>query len=92
MDADADVAETIAIVRVGHVRGCVDTRCNSRERTKGGAGIDSLLTTEDMARLLACTRAAVRKWRAQGRLRAVKVGRLVRYRAGDLANIAARGL
>ena len=34
--------------------------------------MDALLTSEDVARLLGCSPAAVRKWRAQGRLRAVK--------------------
>ena len=54
--------------------------------------MDGLLTTEDVARLLGCSPAAVRKWRSQGRLRAVKLGRLVRYRGEDVARVAARGL
>ena len=54
--------------------------------------MDGLLTTDDVARLLRCSTAAVRKWRAQGRIRAVKVGRLVRFRGEDIARVAARGL
>ena len=54
--------------------------------------MDALLTTEDVAQRLACTPAAVRRWRAAGRLRAVKLGRLVRYRPADVARIAQNGL
>lgn len=53
--------------------------------------MDGLLRTEDVARVLGCSPAAVRKWRAQGRLRAVKVGRLVRYRGEEIARVAAKG-
>jgi excisionase family DNA binding protein len=54
--------------------------------------MESLLTTNDVARLLGCTPAAVRKWRAQGRLPAVKLGRLVRYRGDDVQRVASKGL
>lgn len=54
--------------------------------------VDGLLTTQDVARLLGCSPAAVRRWRAQGRLRAVKLGRLVRYRGEDVQRVASRGL
>jgi excisionase family DNA binding protein len=50
------------------------------------------LTTEDVARLLGCSPAAVRKWRSQGRLKGVKLGRLVRFRSEDVARIATKGL
>ena len=54
--------------------------------------MDGLLTTDEVARLLGCSTGAVRKWRAKGRLRAVKVGKLVRYRGEDIARVAAKGL
>ena len=54
--------------------------------------MDGLLTTDDVARLLGCSPAAVRKWRSQGRLRAVKVGRLVRFRGEEVARVAVKGL
>jgi excisionase family DNA binding protein len=53
---------------------------------------DRLLTLDEAARLLSCTKAAVRKWIAQGRLRRVKVGRLTRVRAQDIAEVIERGL
>ena len=52
---------------------------------KGRAiGPDQLLTVKDAAQRLACSEAAIRKWIGQGRLRAVRVGRLVRIRPADL--------
>ena len=54
--------------------------------------MEGLLTTDDVARLLGCSPGAVRKWRAQGQLRAVKVGHLVRYRVEDVARVATKGL
>ena len=54
--------------------------------------MDGLLTTEDVAKLLGCSEAAVRKWRSQGRLKAVKLGRLVRFRAQDVEKAATKGL
>ena len=47
--------------------------------------MDRLLTVDQTAELLACTPAAVRKWVYQRRLPAVKVGRLTRIRAQDVA-------
>jgi excisionase family DNA binding protein len=46
--------------------------------------MDRLLTAKEAARLLACSEAAIRKWIYQGRLPAVKVGRLVRIAEVDL--------
>ena len=54
--------------------------------------MNELLTTAEVAERLGCSPAAVRKWRAQGRLRAVKLGRLVRFRGEDVARIVAKGL
>ena len=54
--------------------------------------MDGLLTTDEVARILGCSEAAVRKWRSQGRLKAVKLGRLVRFRAEDVERIASKGL
>jgi excisionase family DNA binding protein len=50
-------------------------------------GADHLLTVKDAATRLACSEAAIRKWIAQGRLRAVRIGRLVRVRPADLERI-----
>jgi excisionase family DNA binding protein len=50
-----------------------------------------LLTVKDAAQLLACSEAAIRKWIAQGRLRAVRVGRLVRLRPADLERMVEDG-
>ena len=54
--------------------------------------MEGLLTTDEVARLLGCSPAAVRKWKAQGRLRPVKLGSLVRYRGEEVARVAAKGL
>lgn len=52
---------------------------------KGSLNVDSpLLTSKQAADALACTEAAIRKWIAQRRLAAVKVGRLTRIRPADL--------
>jgi excisionase family DNA binding protein len=51
-----------------------------------------LFTVEEAARMLACTEAAIRKWVSQGRLHRVKLGRLTRLRAQDIADVIAHGL
>jgi excisionase family DNA binding protein len=52
---------------------------------KGGPlYMDKLLTVKEAAEVLSCSQAAIRKWLYQRRLPRVKVGRLVRVRAGDL--------
>lgn len=54
--------------------------------------MEQLVTVDDAARLLSCTPAAIRKWLSQGRLPRVKVGRLTRVRAQDIADVVAHGL
>ena len=54
--------------------------------------MDQLVTVDDAARMLSCKPAAIRKWLAQGRLPRVKVGRLTRVRAADVADVVAHGL
>lgn len=54
--------------------------------------MDQLVTVEEAARALACTPAAVRKWISQKRLPRVKVGRLTRLRARDVAAVVSHGL
>ena len=83
----------LRFVRVGDVREPAGAR-NPLARVVRGRRcvVDGLLTTEDVARVLGCSPAAVRKWRAQGLLRAVKLGRLVRYRGEDVQKAATKGL
>jgi excisionase family DNA binding protein len=54
--------------------------------------VSQLITIEEVAARLACKPAAIRKWRAQGKLKPVKLGRLVRFRAADIDTIATKGL
>jgi len=43
------------------------------------------LTETEVAEMLRCTKAALRKWRREGRgPRFIRVGRLVRYRLADV--------
>ncbi len=60
-------------------------------RTRG-ADWEGLVTLDEAARRLSCTKAAVRKWVSQGRLAVVKVGRLTRVRARDIAQVIEHGL
>ncbi len=46
--------------------------------------MEPLVTVKDAAAQLAVSSAAVRKWIYQGKLRAVRAGRLVRVRPADL--------
>jgi excisionase family DNA binding protein len=50
------------------------------------------MTVEETAETLACEASSVRKWLAQGRLARVKIGRLTRLRARDVADVVANGL
>jgi excisionase family DNA binding protein len=52
----------------------------------------ALLTTEEFAHTLSVKPATVRKWRYQGRLEPVKLGRAVRFRRTDLHRVVADGL
>ena len=54
--------------------------------------MQQLLTIKQASELLACSPAAIRKWIFQGRLRAVKVGRLTRLRQEDIERVASKGL
>jgi len=54
--------------------------------------MDQLMTIKNAAEMLAVTESAIRKWLYQGRLRAVKVGRLTRLRRNDVEAIVAGGL
>jgi excisionase family DNA binding protein len=54
--------------------------------------VTELLTTKQAAERLGCSEAAIRKWLAQRRVRAVRLGRLVRLRSADVERIATEGL
>ena len=58
---------------------------------KGGR-VDQLVTVDDAARMLSCTPAAVRRWLSEKRMKRIKVGRLTRVRASDIADVIAHGL
>ncbi len=51
-----------------------------------------LLSIKAAAERLGVTEAAIRKWLVQGRLSPIKLGRLTRLRARDLADVVQRGL
>jgi len=53
---------------------------------------DRLLAVREVAESLACSPALVRRLGARGSLHRVKLGRLVRYRASDVARLVAEGL
>ena len=53
---------------------------------------DHLLTVREVAERLACSPALVRRLGARGVLPKVKLGRLARYRASDVARLVAEGL
>jgi excisionase family DNA binding protein len=46
--------------------------------------VESLLTPEAVARLLACSPKSVYAWAARGDLLSVRLGRLVRFRPSDV--------
>jgi excisionase family DNA binding protein len=52
---------------------------------------DRLLTVPEVAQQLACSRAHVRRLGARGVLPRIKLGRLVRFRASDVARLVAEG-
>lgn len=54
--------------------------------------VERLMTVEEAADTLACEASTIRKWLSQGRLPRVKVGRLTRLRARDVADVVAHGL
>jgi excisionase family DNA binding protein len=57
-----------------------------------GNGMDRLLTVKEASELLACSKAAIRKWIYQRRLPRVKVGRLTRLRQRDVEALVTKGL
>jgi len=54
--------------------------------------VDQLVTVDDAAQRLSCTPAAVRRWLSERRIERIKVGRLTRIRASDIADVIAHGL
>src|SRR5262249_37257422 len=54
--------------------------------------VNPLLTIDEAAALLRCTKAAIRKWIYQRRFSPVKVGRLTRLRLEDIEAVAPHGL
>jgi excisionase family DNA binding protein len=54
--------------------------------------VEQLITVKQAADTLACEPSSIRKWLSQGRLPRVKVGRLTRLRARDVAAVVANGL
>ena len=54
-------------------------------------GMDQLLTVKEVAHLLSCSEAAIRKWVYQRKLPVVKVGRLTRIRQRDLEGFLTTG-
>ena len=54
--------------------------------------MNQLLTIDEAAKMLSCTPAAIRKWIYQGRLTAVKLGRLTRIRLEDIQVVMTKGL
>jgi excisionase family DNA binding protein len=54
--------------------------------------VTDLLSIKEASQQLSCSQAAIRKWLAQRRLRAVRLGRLVRLRSADVERIATEGL
>jgi excisionase family DNA binding protein len=47
----------------------------------------ALLTVQEVAALLRTSPRTVRRWANEGRLRAVRIGRSIRFRADDLAHL-----
>jgi excisionase family DNA binding protein len=53
---------------------------------------DRLLPVDEVAARFGATVAAIRKWTRQGKLRPVRLGRLVRYRLTEVERVMAEGL
>jgi hypothetical protein len=53
---------------------------------------DRLIALHDVAAQLSCSPALVRRLGARGVLPRVKIGRLTRYRASDVARLVAEGV
>jgi excisionase family DNA binding protein len=51
-----------------------------------------LITITEVATIFCCTISAVRRWRREGRIKAVKLGRLVRFNEDEVNRIAREGL
>jgi excisionase family DNA binding protein len=52
----------------------------------------NLLTIKEVARALSCTVSCLHRWRREGRIATVKLGRLVRFDEAELDRIAKDGL
>jgi excisionase family DNA binding protein len=52
----------------------------------------TLLKLSQVAENLACTLACVRRWRREGRIAVVKIGRLVRVQEAEVERIVKEGL
>lgn len=53
---------------------------------------NQLVSTKEASAMFGCSEAAIRKWCYQGRLKPVKLGRLVRFRREDVERISREGL
>jgi excisionase family DNA binding protein len=65
-------------------KGVAEYGLESRDR-KHGQPLGALLRPSDVARLLACSSKTVYAWAASGYLPSVRLGRLVRFKAGDVS-------
>ncbi len=54
--------------------------------------VDGLMTLGEVAEVLACKPAGVRRWISEGRLPCVKLGRLARVRRRDVLHVISHGL
>jgi excisionase family DNA binding protein len=53
---------------------------------------DQLMKFNDVAKTLNCTVSCVRRWRREGRIAVVKLGKLVRVSEAEVSRIAKDGL
>lgn len=51
-----------------------------------------LITLEDVAKTLSCTVPCLRRWRREGRIAVIKIGRLVRVAESELDRITKEGV
>ena len=70
------------------IRGSREAMCIRLEKERN---MERLLTVKQVADLLVCSEAGIRKWIYQGKLPVVKVGRLTRVRVTDLEAFARAG-
>ena len=53
---------------------------------------EKLLTVPEVAASLRCTISCVRRWRREGRVAAIKLGRLVRIAESEVSRVVQEGL